>query len=85
MKTYKAIDLMYAVHAVYLKYSNRNTTYAASKTNNFLNRCGVNIEQPKEQPVSLNKIKEIAYAMLDENAESELFIELNKRSDNNEI
>jgi hypothetical protein len=66
--------LMIAVHSVY--ESRGDEEYARKKTNNFLARCGVKIENGPEQEVDFIKICDIANAALDEDAEFELITKL---------
>jgi hypothetical protein len=81
MKTYRAVDVMNAVHDVYMDCGNGNKEYAKSKTNSFLRRCGADINKPKEQPLSADRVKEIAHAALDADAESRLFALLGRYTD----
>lgn len=66
-KTYPAYKVMNAIYSTFLNVGNKE--YAKNKTNNFLNRCGADINKPKEQPLSTEHIREIVHAMLDENTE----------------
>jgi hypothetical protein len=73
--SYPAVKVMYAVHSVFAEVGNED--YAKSKTNNFLRRCGVDINKPKEQPIDVKRIKEVVYAMLDEDRERTFWLRLN--------
>ena len=64
---YPAVEVMYAIHSVFADVGNEQ--YAESKTNNFLRRCGADVNKPKEQPLETSRIKDVAYAMLDAKCE----------------
>ena len=71
---YPAVKVMYAIHSVFADVGNEQ--YTESKTNNFLRRCGADINKPKEQPLSTSCIKEVAYAMLDAECEKAFWARL---------
>lgn len=73
--TVPAIKVMYAVYSVFADAGNKE--YAERKTNNFLKRCGVDINKPKEQPLDIAIIKEVVYAMLDKDSEKTFWLRLN--------
>ena len=66
-KQYAAVKVMYVAHSVFADVGNES--YAKSKTNNFLSRCGADINKPKEQPLDEQRIREVVYAMLDTDCE----------------
>lgn len=72
----QAVKVMYAAHAVFSEAVPGNEEYAKSKTNNFLRRCGADINKPKEQLLDKTRIKEVAYAMFDENSEKSFWQKL---------
>lgn len=74
--SYPAVKVMYAIHSVFAEVGNED--YAKSKTNNFLRRCGVDINKPKEQPIDVKCIKEVVYAMLDADTEKTFWLRLNQ-------
>lgn len=73
--TIPAVKVMHAIYSVFLSVGNKD--YAERKTNNFLKRCGADINKPKEQPLDIARIKEVAYAMLDEDTDNLLWLKLN--------
>jgi hypothetical protein len=73
--SYPAVKVMHAVHSVFAEVGNED--YAKSKTNNFLRRCGADINKPKEQPLNTKRIREVAYAMLDADCEKTFWLRLN--------
>jgi hypothetical protein len=74
--SYPAVKVMYAVHSVFAEVGNED--YAKSKTNNFLRRCGVDINKLKEQPIDVKRIKEVVYAMLDADTEKTFWLRLDQ-------
>jgi len=73
---HKAVDVMHAAHAVFAKRG--DASYAKSKTNNFLRRCGADITKPKEQLLDAEKVILTANGMFDTDAEGEFFAALYK-------
>ena len=74
--SYPAVKVMYAVHSVFAEVGNEE--YAKSKTNNFLRRCGIDINKSKEQPIDVKRIREVTYAMLDADCEKTFWLRLNQ-------
>lgn len=73
--TVPAIKVMYAIHSVFADAG--DAEYAERKTNNFLKRCGADINKPKEQPLDVSLIREVVYAMLDKDSEETFWLRLN--------
>ena len=76
-ENYRAVDVMYAAHLAFSGAGNAD--YAKQKTNSFLSRCGADIQKPKEQPLSSSRVKEIVFAMLDEETEAIFWAEMRRR------
>jgi len=72
MKAGKVIEAAYATFSQY-----GDEVYAKTKANSFVYRCGVRGNDP-EQEVSTETIKNIVYAMLDEDSEKVFWTHLNK-------
>lgn len=72
--TIPAVRVMHAIHSVFSGAGDKD--YAERKTNNFLKRCGADISKPKEQPLDVARIKEVAYAMLDKDSEELFWLKL---------
>ena len=76
-KTFPAVKIMYVIHSVFEDAVPNNKDYANSKTNNFLRRCGVDINKPKEQLLDIKRIRDVVYSMLDADSESKFWARLN--------
>ena len=63
----KAIDVLKAAKNTFQKYGDED--YATRKSNSFLNRCGVKLEDGPNQEIAMETIKQIVYAMLDSESE----------------
>lgn len=50
-----------------------NDEYAQSKTNNFMRRIGINIDDDPNQEVSVEAVKRVAWMALDNETEKKLF------------
>lgn len=74
--SYPAVKVMYAAHSVFSDAVPDDMQYANNKTNSFLKRCGADINKPKEQPLDISRIKEVAYAMFDVNSEKAFWLKL---------
>lgn len=72
-----AIKVMHAIYSVYADVGDKD--YAKRKTNNFLKRCGADINKPKYQLLDINLIKNVVYAMLDEECEKVFWLRLNSQ------
>lgn len=75
-KQYPAIDVLQAAQSVFASAGDQD--YAKVKANNFLQRCGADINKPKEQPLKVSEVKGVAYAMLDADLERDFWNILNR-------
>lgn len=71
-----AVEVMYAAHFVFSQAGDER--YAERKVNTFIRRCGADIEKPKEQPLELSTVKDVAFAMLDRDSEKLFWTNLKK-------
>jgi hypothetical protein len=76
MKGYQAIKVMNAAHSVFEDAVPDDSQYAKSKTNNFLRRCGADINKPEEQLLNADRVCEIAHAMFDIDSEEVFWLRL---------
>jgi hypothetical protein len=66
--------IMYAVHDVYSDCGNE--TYAKVKTNGFLLRCGAILDDGPRQLIDSDRVKSVAFAMIDDERCKSLFAKL---------
>ena len=74
----RAIDVLNAAKRTFDGYGDES--YAKSKSNAFLRRCGATIEMGPDQEIGMDSVKRVCFAMLDAHSE-ELFWSHLRRSD----
>lgn len=75
-KQIPAVTVMNAAYSAFSQVGDKS--YAEKKTNNFLKRCGADINKPKEQSLDLGIVKDVAFAMLDRDNEKLFWTNLKK-------